>query len=177
MKAALGEIIEPDDLGGAELHTRLSGVSDYMATSEREAYGKLREICATTNQRRVDARQPWVDWAEPELPAYEASELYGIVSADDRIRREVITGLMCNFQIDRQAIERAHDIDFARYFARELDELAAPDGPAADGIVEVDPRWIRVTETGRLFVRNVAMHFDAHLRRADGSRPTFSRTV
>ena len=85
VKAALGEIIEPDDLGGAELHTRLSGVSDYMAATEAEAYGKLREICATTNQRRVDAPRDWMDITEPEPPAYAADELYGIVSADDRI--------------------------------------------------------------------------------------------
>ncbi len=85
VKAALGEVIEPDDLGGAELHTRVSGVSDYMAASESEAYGKLREICETTNQRTVEARTGWVDWAEPRPPLYDATELYGIVSADDRI--------------------------------------------------------------------------------------------
>ena len=85
VKAALGEIIEPDDLGGAALHTRTSGVSDYMAANEHEAYGKLREICETTNQRRVDHRAGWLDWAEPEAPAYAAEEIYGIVSADDRI--------------------------------------------------------------------------------------------
>jgi len=85
VKAALGEIIEPDDLGGAVLHTRTSGVSDYIASTEREAYGKLREICETTNQRRVDERQGWLDWVEPEEPAYAAEEIYGIVSADDRI--------------------------------------------------------------------------------------------
>jgi len=85
VKAALGEIIDADDLGGAALHTRTSGVSDYLAATEREAYGKLREICETTNQRRVDQRQGWADWAEPELPAFAADELYGIVSADDRI--------------------------------------------------------------------------------------------
>jgi len=85
VKAALGEIIEPDDLGGAVLHTRTSGVSDYMAGDEREAYGKLREICETTNQRRIDERQGWLDWTEPEPPAYDADEIYGIVSADDRI--------------------------------------------------------------------------------------------
>jgi len=85
VKAALGEIIDPDDLGGAVLHTRTSGVSDYMAATEREAYGKLREICETTNQRRVDERQGWLDWTEPESPAFDAEEIYGIVSADDRI--------------------------------------------------------------------------------------------
>ncbi len=85
VKAALGEIVEPDELGGAELHTRVSGVSDYIAYSEREAYAKLREICATTGTRRIGERSGWWDWAEPEPPAYDPAELYGIVSADDRI--------------------------------------------------------------------------------------------
>jgi 3-methylcrotonyl-CoA carboxylase beta subunit len=85
VKAALGEIIEPDDLGGAELHTQVSGVSDYMADSEAEAYGKLREICETTNQRDIEDRQSWLDWAEPEPPAHDPAEIYGIISADDRI--------------------------------------------------------------------------------------------
>ncbi len=86
VKAALGEIIEPDDLGGAQLHTYTSGVSDYIAQSEREAYGKLREICETTSQRKIDARQPWLDWTpDVEPPAYDIGELYGVISADDRI--------------------------------------------------------------------------------------------
>ncbi len=85
VKAALGEIVEPDDLGGAELHTLVSGVSDYRTDTEAEAYAKLREICETTNQRRIDERQGWLDWVEPEPPLYPAEDLYGIVSADDRI--------------------------------------------------------------------------------------------
>jgi len=85
VKAALGEIIDPDDLGGAELHTRISGVSDYLADTEAEAYGKLREICENTSQRPIDDRQSWCDWAEPEPPLYDPTELYGIISADDRI--------------------------------------------------------------------------------------------
>jgi 3-methylcrotonyl-CoA carboxylase beta subunit len=85
VKAALGEIIEPDDLGGADLHTRVSGVSDYLADTEAEAYGRLREICETTSQRSIDDRQSWADWAEPEPPLYDPAELYGVISADDRI--------------------------------------------------------------------------------------------
>ncbi len=85
VKAALGEVVEPDDLGGAVLHTRVSGVSDHLTSSEQEAYGLLRELCEATNQRRVGARQGWSDWAEPEPPAYDPEEIYGIVSADDRI--------------------------------------------------------------------------------------------
>ena len=85
VKAALGEIIEPDDLGGAILHTRVSGVSDYLASTEAEAYGRLREICETTSQREIDQRQEWLDWIDPEPPRYDATDIYGIVSADDRI--------------------------------------------------------------------------------------------
>ncbi|WP_420638618.1 acyl-CoA carboxylase subunit beta [Candidatus Poriferisocius sp.] len=90
VKAALGEIIEPDDLGGADLHTRISGVSDYLADTEAEAYGRLREICGTTNQRSIDHRQGWIDWREPEPPAYDPVEIYGIVSADDRISFDAV---------------------------------------------------------------------------------------
>ena len=91
VKAALGEIIEPDDLGGARLHTYTSGVSDYLAHTEREAYGKLREICETTSRRRIDERQPWADWTfDVEPPAHDIGELYGVISADDRIPFEAI---------------------------------------------------------------------------------------
>jgi 3-methylcrotonyl-CoA carboxylase beta subunit len=85
VKAALGEIVDPDELGGATLHTKISGVSDHRVDTEREAYAKLREICATSNRRRIDHPQ---DWAEPttvEPPRYDAEELYAVVSADARI--------------------------------------------------------------------------------------------
>ncbi len=85
VKAALGEIVSPDELGGAEVHTTVSGVSDYRVATEKEAYGLLRDLCEATNQRKIIDRQPWADWIEPVAPAYAAEELYGIVSADDRI--------------------------------------------------------------------------------------------
>ena len=97
VKAALGEVIEPDDLGGAVVHTRTSGVSDYMTSAEKEAYGKLREICETTNQRTIDDRQGWLGWQEPEPPHYDPSEIYGVISADDRIgfdAREIIARMV-----------------------------------------------------------------------------------
>jgi 3-methylcrotonyl-CoA carboxylase beta subunit len=85
VKAALGEIVDPDDLGGAVLHTRTSGVSDHLAHTEREAYGKLREICLAQNQRRIGGGPGWLDVCEPEPPLFDPAEIYGIVSADDRI--------------------------------------------------------------------------------------------
>jgi 3-methylcrotonyl-CoA carboxylase beta subunit len=97
VKAALGEIIEPDALGGAAVHTRTSGVSDYLAQNEREAYGKLREICLTLNQRRIGEGPGWLDVTLPEPPLHDPKEIYGIVSADDRIpfdSREIIARLV-----------------------------------------------------------------------------------
>ena len=97
VKAALGEIVEPDELGGAALHTRQSGVSDYLVQSEVEAYGLLREICANTNQRPIDQPQDWLDITEPAEPAYPAEDLLGIINADTRIpfdAREIIARLV-----------------------------------------------------------------------------------
>ena len=97
VKAALGEVIEPDDLGGAALHTLESGVSDHRVSTETEAYGLLRELCGNTNQRRVDARQDWLDWVEPEEPAHPPEDLLGIINADTRIpfdSRQIIARLV-----------------------------------------------------------------------------------
>lgn len=96
VKAALGEVVEPDDLGGAALHTRESGVSDYMTSTEAEAYGLLRELCENTNQRTIQDRQGWVDWQDPVPPAYPAEDLLGIINADTRIpfdSRQIIARL------------------------------------------------------------------------------------
>jgi len=96
-------------------------------------------------------------------------------SRDDEIRRDVIQSLMCNFYLDVRAIERAHGIDFATYFADSLKRLE--EGPASHGFVKRTPDAIEVTPMGRLFVRNVCMEFDAYLRSREGEKPIFSRTV
>jgi len=96
-------------------------------------------------------------------------------SRDDEIRRDVIQSLMCNFYLDIRAIERAHEIDFASYFADSLKRL--DEGPAIHGFVKRTPDAIEVTPAGRLFVRNVCMEFDAYLRSREGEKPIFSRTV
>ena len=97
-----------------------------------------------------------------------------LLSEDDRIRRDVITRLMCNFHLDRAAVEKAHGIDFASYFA---DEVAALAEPVSHGFVELTGDTIDVVGAGRLFIRNVCMIFDVHTRRRKGERPMFSRTV
>jgi oxygen-independent coproporphyrinogen-3 oxidase len=97
---------------------------------------------------------------------------------DDRIRRYVITQLMCNGHLDMIETGQRFGIAFDRYFAAELAELTGPDSPAADGLVRVSDDAITVTPQGRMFVRNVCMLFDRYLRaRTSGPKPVFSRTV
>jgi oxygen-independent coproporphyrinogen III oxidase len=98
------------------------------------------------------------------------------LDADDHVRRFVITNLMCNFRIDRREVESRFALEFGNYFAHELAELSESAVP--DNFVMIDDAAIVVTPLGRLFVRNVAMVFDRHLRaRAASATPVFSRTV
>jgi oxygen-independent coproporphyrinogen-3 oxidase len=99
------------------------------------------------------------------------------LSDDDRLRREVITGLMCNFRLDIPELETRFGIRFADYFARELEELRAADGPVEHGFVRESPERIEVVGDGRLFVRNVCMTFDRYLREQQARRQVFSSTV
>ena len=98
----------------------------------------------------------------------------GVVrTPDDRLRWGVIQDLMCFFRLDKAAVERRFDLgSFDETFASELTEMRPM---ADDGLVEIDEREIRVTDQGRLLVRNVAMVFDAHLARQ--KERAFSRTV
>ena len=100
-----------------------------------------------------------------------------LLTQDDRIRREVITRLMCNFYLDVRELEDRLGVHFGMYFAEELDELEAPDGPAAHGLVEIDPDRIEVTDRGRLFIRNLCMVFDRYLRAERRAAQVFSQTV
>jgi oxygen-independent coproporphyrinogen-3 oxidase len=100
-----------------------------------------------------------------------------LLDDDDRIRRDVISGIMCNFWCDRREIASRWGIDFDAYFAEELEELAAPDGPVSHGFVKLPADGIEIVGNGRLFVRNVAMIFDRYLKTKRGEKPIFSRTV
>jgi oxygen-independent coproporphyrinogen III oxidase len=80
-------------------------------------------------------------------------------SHDDRLRGDLIRRIMCTFRIDRAEVERAHGIDFAAAFAPELRAL---EGLETQGLVTVSDAAVELTELGRLFVRNVAVVFDAY---------------
>ena len=99
VKAATGEISNPQELGGAELHTSLSGVADYYAETEYEALDKIKSIIKYTN------------FIKPEIlskkksfpPKYVASDIYGIVPADLKEQydvKEVIARIVDNSELE-----------------------------------------------------------------------------
>jgi 3-methylcrotonyl-CoA carboxylase beta subunit len=80
VKAATGEIVSAEDLGGADVHSRISGVTDHYAENDAHALGIARRIVANLNT--VKAHRLAV--RPPSPPSYPAEELYGIVNADAR---------------------------------------------------------------------------------------------
>ncbi|MBR9765203.1 MAG: methylcrotonoyl-CoA carboxylase [Rhodobacteraceae bacterium] len=92
VKAATGEVVTAEDLGGGDLHTRLSGVADILAEDDAHALSLARAQVAALN-----SVAPQVNRIAPEAPAYDPAELLGVVPADPRIPydvREVIARLV-----------------------------------------------------------------------------------
>ena len=95
------------------------------------------------------------------------------LTKDDCIRRDVIKSLICNFRLTFSAVEKEWDLNFADYFAEDLNLLAPL---AKDGLVAVDTHGIQVTAKGRLLIRNICMCFDAYLRQK-ARMQQFSRVI
>jgi oxygen-independent coproporphyrinogen-3 oxidase len=97
------------------------------------------------------------------------------LSDDDRLRRAVISRLLCHTVVPKREIEREFSVDFDEYFAEELRRLEAP---REDGLVLVDANEIRTTWLGRVFIRNLAMIFDPYLEKQHmNAKPLFSKTL
>lgn len=95
-----------------------------------------------------------------------------ILNEDDFIRREVIMDIMCNLGVDFKKIESEFNINFKDYFGKELEELKEME---EDGLIKIEEEKIRILPVGRLLIRNIAMVFDAHLRKKKELK--FSRTI
>jgi len=96
-----------------------------------------------------------------------------MLTLDDRIRRRVITQLICHFNLQPSVIEREFSIDFKSYFA---DAMAVIKQFAADGLVTHNGDLIEVTPAGRLLIRRICMAFDAYIPQHQAGR-TFSRII
>jgi 3-methylcrotonyl-CoA carboxylase beta subunit len=93
VKAATGEEVSVDDLGGCDMHTSVSGTADYPASSEEEAIAIARDIVAQFKQ----PQKTHIEFLPPEAPFYDPSELYGVLPRDIKQQfdmREVIARLV-----------------------------------------------------------------------------------
>jgi len=163
-----------DELARAQrdgkLHRNFQGYSTH-ADCDILSFGisAIGKVGATYSQnvRTLDDYYQRLDASA--LPCFRGWQL----SADDRLRREVIQALMCQFTVGFAAVEAAHGIAFGDYFALEI---AALQPLAADGLVEIAADRISVTARGRLLVRTVAMVFDRFLRE-QRERASYSRVI
>lgn len=99
VKAATGEVVSAEDLGGADVHTRLSGVADHLAHDDTHALAIARSIVANLNTTKPVG----LDLREPKAPRYAAEELYGIVPTDSKKPfdvREIIARLVDDSDFD-----------------------------------------------------------------------------
>ena len=99
VKAATGEVVTAEELGGGDVHTRLSGVADHLARDDADALARTRRIVAGLGSRRGAE----IDAAPPEDPLYDPEEVYGIAPADLRTPydvREIIARVVDGSRLD-----------------------------------------------------------------------------
>ncbi len=85
VKAAIGEVVTPEELGGAEVHTRISGVADHYALDDAHALAIVRRIVANLNSRKRVS----LEVRAPREPLYPPEEMYGVIPSDVRKPYEV----------------------------------------------------------------------------------------
>ena len=93
VKAATGEVTSAEELGGADVHSRISGVTDHYAADDDDALATCRRIVGNLNRRKTAS----LDVAEPKAPLYDPAEIYGVIPADQRKTydvREVIARIV-----------------------------------------------------------------------------------
>ena len=99
VKAATGEIVSAEDLGGGDVHTRLSGVADHLASNDPHALSLARNVVRNLNKRKVSAQV----LQTPIDPKFPAEELYGVIPADTRKPydvREIIARIVDGSEFD-----------------------------------------------------------------------------
>ena len=99
VKAAIGEVVSAEDLGGGDVHTRLSGVADHLAENDLHALQLAREVVANLNWRK----EPQLLLQPPRAPLFDAQELYGVIPTDARKPydvREIIARIVDGSEFD-----------------------------------------------------------------------------
>jgi 3-methylcrotonyl-CoA carboxylase beta subunit len=125
VKAATGEDVSAEELGGADVHTRISGVADYLAEDDGHAIGLVRNIVGTLPPAKVEPRGR----VAPEEPLYDSKEIYGVIQSDIRKPydvREVIARIVdgSRFHEFKERYATTLVTGFARIWGYEVGILA-----------------------------------------------------
>ena len=115
VKAATGEVVSAEDLGGADVHTRISGVADHFAENDHHALHLCRSIVGNLNWRKPVT----LEVATPEEPLYDPEEIYGAVPLDTRKPlevREIIARIVDGSRLDE--FKARYGITLVTGFAR-----------------------------------------------------------
>ena len=152
------------------LHRNFQGYSTH-ADCDMMSFGisSISKVgpCYYQNVKTLDEYYELLDKAV--IPVYRGITL----DADDILRRAIIQSLMCHFELSFEAIERAYGVDFASYFATELDALQEM---VQGGLLRIEAARIVVLPPGRMLVRAISMVFDKRLR-ADRESKRYSKVI
>ena len=125
VKAATGEVVTAEDLGGADIHSRISGVTDHYALNDEHAVSIARSIVGNLNRQKPTQ----LAVTEPAEPLYDPAELYGVIPSETRIPydvREVIARIVDNSDFDefKQLYGTTLVCGFARIYGYPVGILA-----------------------------------------------------
>ncbi|WP_024519970.1 carboxyl transferase domain-containing protein [Bradyrhizobium sp. Tv2a-2] len=158
VKAATGEIVSAEELGGADMHTSVSGTGDYFASSEMHAIAIARDVIARLHRPSKTS----IDLAASEPPAYNASELYGIIPRDARVQfdmREIIARLVDGSRFHEYQPRYGQSLvcGFARLHGYQIGILANNGVPVSDSSLK-GAHFIQLCDKNRtplLFLQNI----------------------
>ncbi len=152
------------------LHRNFQG---YTTKAGTDLVGFGMSAIGSVGKQYVQNRRELADYRAAIASGGAATFRGARLTPDDELRREVIQSLLCHGVVVKAEIEARFGIGFDREFAPALEALAPC---VRDGLVVLEPGEIRATALGRVFLRNLAMPFDAYLGRT-AEKPVFSRTL
>ncbi len=152
------------------LHRNFQG---YTTKAGTDLLGFGMSAIGSIGRHYVQNRRELADYRSAVASEGAATFRGATLTDDDVLRREVIQNLLCHGVVVRSEIEKRFGIDFDAEFATAIEALAPC---VEDGLVTIDAREIRATALGRVFLRNLAMPFDAYLGQT-AEKPVFSRTL
>ena len=97
-----------------------------------------------------------------------------VLNDDDLIRQYVIMELMSNFKLDIRRFEKLFNVKFSEYFADAIEALKPFE---EEELLSMNEEFIECSQTGTLLIRNIAMPFDAYMKKHSSNKKTFSKTV